>query len=68
MVIDRTVFDLRIAAHGEATGQINRQEWQRQGKKPRPIRAACASFLFSFAARLDPAHLRTIQAAQSAMA
>jgi hypothetical protein len=67
-MIDRTEFELRIAAHAMTTEQINRQEWQWQRRAPHPIRIAFASLLFIFAARLDPGHLPTLRAARGATA
>ena len=63
-MIDRTTFDLRIAAHQATTARIGRQEWQRQGPPTRsPLRRTVAAVLMTLAVRIDP---RTVLARQDA--
>jgi hypothetical protein len=57
-MIDRTEFDLRIAAHHGTTTTVNATEWRRQGRRAgRPLRAALAGALVALAVRLDAAAL-----------
>jgi hypothetical protein len=54
-MIDRTDFDLRLAAHRATTARVDRREWQRQGTgTAAPVRAALASALIRLARRLTP--------------
>jgi hypothetical protein len=54
-MIDRTTFDLRIAAHDAATATINRTDWRRRGgPESSAIRATLAAALVALAVRLSP--------------
>lgn len=62
-MIDRTEFDLRLAAHNAAITRANQREWQQQGGAARrSIRAALAAALIALAARLDSAVLAALPA------
>ena len=55
-MIERTAFDLRIAAHESTTATINATEWRRQGTgSQRRVRVAVAAALLALARRLAPA-------------
>jgi hypothetical protein len=55
-MIDRTEFDLRVAAHTRRTASINGQGWRLVTTVSGPTpRAALATLLLRLAARLDPA-------------
>ena len=64
-MIDRTEFDLRLAAHTATTTRADRGAWRQQGLGRHPVRAALAVALLALAARLDDAALLARRADQA---
>ena len=53
-MIDRTIFDLRIAEHTTTTARINASDWRQGAVGHRPLRRALAAALVAVAAHLAP--------------
>ena len=67
-MIDRTIFDLRLADHTSSIASINQSDWQHGQATRRPLRAAFANALLSLATRLDPTSIATRQPATATSA
>lgn len=67
-MIDRTEFDLRLAAHAATTTRADRGAWRQPGPGRHPVRAALAAALLALAAQLDNAALLARRADQARIA